>query len=950
SLRNARVGGAAAMDGAASFQNLRYAKALVGRLLHPLPSAGASERSERKRDTFHEAYASEELLTSVGAKLGDWLLVLPSRGNAFPSDACWVRSVGSEEVLALAPPGQPKELPLVHLPAGLIEFLGLTPGRSEVSIAWQEALEPPRGTRLVLSAVGGAACASALKTFFHVPRVLCKGEVFSVPLRGVPAQLCDIELAENPRCHADETEVFQTAPRFGACQATTGDPLHGFTFCPLQSFKVETFQGGASQSFCVDSSAEIVLKGTSQARAIPYARSHLFCQAPSPVLPSLRPLVERLLGMLVPAVRAWQLGRPVPELPAVLMVGPRGCGKRVLWRTVAERLGLHLLEVNCALLVDNAESRVQECCEEAAALSPCLLCFRRVQAWSRIGPAISPAATLLQQRRIQEALETALARARTTMEPKGRMPLVLVGGSCEDLEDVGGPLRQAFRLELTLARPTEDQRHFAVSRLMTSFGTEASSKPLPNGQPEESKPLGATIAKLTAGLSYSDIRSVCAELMLSHPSAGPDTAAGPELQHGIEQAVKRLQGGSKVAVTLASKVQWADVGGLQDAKEEIMNCITLPLSQGDMFAGEKVRSGVLLFGPPGTGKTLLAKAVATECKVHFLSVKGPELLSMYIGESEKNVRSLFQNGRDLAPCVLFFDELDSLAPARGRGSDSGGVMDRVVSQLVTELDNMPATVFMVGATNRPDLLDRSLLRPGRLDRMVYLGVAKNKLPLLKAITRKFVLDDGDADVLVNVAKACPPNLTGADVSVLCADAYSIAQRQHIAKLHELADALQVTISTLLLFLDTLEAHLATLTTRTLQMLCPEASNLASVFPPPQLGKSGAGIVVYGSASCQAVVLAHHVGGPSGSFRDVSAAVGLVKQDGPTDAGQRWTATCGGLAPALKMVRGFSVLQPLLVRVAARHFQEALSNLQPSVPLEDLQRYEQLRGEYQNIKQ
>ena len=501
---------------------------------------------------------------------------------------------------------------MVHLPAGLIEFLGLTPGRSEVSIAWQEALEPPRGTRLVLSAVGGAASASALKTFFHVPRVLCKGEVFSVPLRGVPAQLCDIELAENPRCHADETEVFQTAPRFGACQATTGDPLHGFTFCPLQSFKVETFQGGASQSFCVDSSAEIVLKGTSQARAIPYARSHLFCQAPSPVLPSLRPLVERLLGMLVPAVRAWQLGRPVPELPAVLMVGPRGCGKRVLWRTVAERLGLHLLEVNCALLVDNAESRVQECCEEAAALSPCLLCFRRVQAWSRIGPAISPAATLLQQRRIQEALETALARARTTMEPKGRMPLVLVGGSCEDLEDVGGPLRQAFRLELTLARPTEDQRHFAVSRLMTSFGTEASSKPLPNGQPEESKPLGAAIAKLTAGratrgciefvkfkfrsncvacadktwrfnmaillvhqngtsvyklsihseesnslgLSYSDIRSVCAELMLSHPSAGPDTAAGPELQHGIEQAVKRLQGGSKVAVTLASKA-WA---------------------------------------------------------------------------------------------------------------------------------------------------------------------------------------------------------------------------------------------------------------------------------------------------------------------------------------------------------------------------------------------------------
>merc|ERR1719316_201694 len=172
-----------------------------------------------------------------------------------------------------------------------------------------------------------------------------------------------------------------------------------------------------------------------------------------------------------------------------------------------------------------------------------------------------------------------------------------------------------------------------------------------------------------------------------------------------------------------------------------MNCITLPLTQGQATGGQKVRSGILLFGPPGTGKTLLAKAVATECRVSFLSVKGPELLSMYIGESEKNVRSLFASARELAPCVLFFDELDSLAPARGRGSDSGGVMDRVVSQLLTELDTLPSNVFLVGATNRPDLLDSSLLRPGRLDRMVYLGVAKDKLPLLRAVTRKFELDE-----------------------------------------------------------------------------------------------------------------------------------------------------------------------------------------------------------------
>jgi peroxin-6 len=127
--------------------------------------------------------------------------------------------------------------------------------------------------------------------------------------------------------------------------------------------------------------------------------------------------------------------------------------------------------------------------------------------------------------------------------------------------------------------------------------------------------------------------------------------------------------------------------------------------------------GVLLYGPPGTGKTLVAKAVATSCSLNFLSVKGPELLNMYIGESEANVRRIFQRARDAKPCVIFFDELDSVAPKRGNQGDSGGVMDRIVSQLLAELDGVAsgsaADIFVIGATNRPDLLDPALLRPGR---------------------------------------------------------------------------------------------------------------------------------------------------------------------------------------------------------------------------------------------
>ena len=160
-----------------------------------------------------------------------------------------------------------------------------------------------------------------------------------------------------------------------------------------------------------------------------------------------------------------------------------------------------------------------------------------------------------------------------------------------------------------------------------------------------------------------------------------------------------------------------------------------PLLSRDLFAGGlRRRSGVLLYGPPGSGKTLLAKAVATQCAANFLSVKGPELINMYVGESERQVREAFARGRRAKPCVMFFDELDSLAPARGASGDSGGVMDRVVAQLLAEIDGVQGggeDLFVIGATNRPDLLDPALLRPGRLDTLLYVGIAEEPEAKLK---------------------------------------------------------------------------------------------------------------------------------------------------------------------------------------------------------------------------
>lgn len=225
-------------------------------------------------------------------------------------------------------------------------------------------------------------------------------------------------------------------------------------------------------------------------------------------------------------------------------------------------------------------------------------------------------------------------------------------------------------------------------------------------------------------------------------------------------------------------VSWDDVGGLENVKEAVMETIQLPLERPQLFAkGMKKRSGILFYGPPGTGKTLLAKAIATEFSLNFFSVKGPELLNMYIGESEANVRRVFQRARDARPCVVFFDELDSVAPKRGNQGDSGGVMDRIVSQLLAELDGMSdgddggGGVFVIGATNRPDLLDQALLRPGRFDKMLYLGVSDThdkQLTIIDALTRKFAMHPDMS--LRRVAGSLPFTYTGADLYALCSDA------------------------------------------------------------------------------------------------------------------------------------------------------------------------------------
>merc|ERR1711920_883137 len=171
-------------------------------------------------------------------------------------------------------------------------------------------------------------------------------------------------------------------------------------------------------------------------------------------------------------------------------------------------------------------------------------------------------------------------------------------------------------------------------------------------------------------------------------------------------------------------IKWDDIGGLEDVKASLREMILYPIDHPEKFEkfGMTPSRGVLFYGPPGCGKTLLAKAIANECSSNFVSIKGPELLTMWFGESEANVRDIFDKARTAAPCVLFFDELDSVGTARGSSAGSSGAGDRVLNQLLTEMDGAGAkkNLFFIGATNRPDILDEALIRPGRLDQLIYI--------------------------------------------------------------------------------------------------------------------------------------------------------------------------------------------------------------------------------------
>jgi len=302
------------------------------------------------------------------------------------------------------------------------------------------------------------------------------------------------------------------------------------------------------------------------------------------------------------------------------------------------------------------------------------------------------------------------------------------------------------------------------------------------------------MSALVKEAAMSALRTILPKINWQEETVPPDILQEIEVkQADFDNALNMVEPSALREVFVEKPdVKWTEIGGLSNAIQELREAVEWPLIYPEVFeeAGVDPPKGILLFGPPGTGKTLLAKAVATESEANFISIKGPEVMSKWVGESEKAIREIFRKARQSAPCIIFMDEVDSITPKRG-GSHDSNATERVVSQLLTEIDGLSKlkNVVVVMATNRPDIIDPAILRPGRTDRFISLDLPnlKARKEILKIHTRKMTLASGvNIDELAKITEG----YTGADIAAATKEAGMLAVRKFIGKSTSKEDILE----------------------------------------------------------------------------------------------------------------------------------------------------------------
>lgn len=470
-----------------------------------------------------------------------------------------------------------------------------------------------------------------------------------------------------------------------------------------------------------------------------------------------------------------RLGISPPK--GVLMHGPPGTGKTLLAKAVANETDAHFISIQgpeiMSKYVGGSEERLRELFEEAEENAPSIVFIDEIDA---IAPKREEVSGEVERRVVAQLL--------TLMDGLKSRGQVVVIGATNRPDALDPAIRRGGRFdrEIEIGVPDKDGRR-EVLQIHT------------RGMPLDEKVDLDEIAETTHGFVGADLETLCKEsamrvLRRVLPDIKPDEEIPQEIlqqmiikKGDFKEALKEVQPSAlREVLVQVPNITWNDIGGLDSAKQELREAVEWPLKYPDNFEKFGVRppKGVLIYGPPGTGKTLLAKAVANESQSNFIAVKGPELLSKWVGESEKGVREVFRKARQTAPTVIFFDEIDALASTRGGGSSDSGVTQRVVNQLLTEIDGMEELqdVAVIAATNRADILDPALVRPGRFDRHIKVDAPseKGRLAIFKVHTAKMPLaDDVDLKKLAKTAEG----YVGADIEAVSREAVMLALRDDL---------------------------------------------------------------------------------------------------------------------------------------------------------------------------
>jgi len=463
----------------------------------------------------------------------------------------------------------------------------------------------------------------------------------------------------------------------------------------------------------------------------------------------------------------------------ILMFGPPGTGKTLMARAVANETGAFFFLINgpeiMSKMAGESESNLRKAFEEAEKNSPSIIFIDEIDS---IAPKRDKTNGEVERRVVSQLL--------TLMDGIKARANVVVMAATNRPNSIDPALRRfgRFDREVDIGIPDPTGR-LEILRIHTKNMKLADDVDLEQIAADTHGYVGADMASLCSEAAMQQIREKMDLIDLDE-----DTIDAEVLDSlGVTQENFRFALGVNNPSALRETVveipttTWNDIGGLDNVKRELQETVQYPVEHPEKFLkyGMSPSKGVLFYGPPGTGKTLLAKAIANECQANFISIKGPELLTMWFGESEANVRDVFDKARAAAPCVMFFDELDSIAKSRGgSGGDAGGASDRVLNQILTEMDGMNAkkNVFIIGATNRPDQIDSALLRPGRLDQLIYIPLPDeaSRLSILTATLRKSPIAP-DVD-LTFLAKSTA-GFSGADLTEICQRSAKLAIRQSI---------------------------------------------------------------------------------------------------------------------------------------------------------------------------